>query len=329
MKNVNKIAKKIFSNRFFLLGVVPVLLLLFWFFASLSFNNKISFSVLLYKHSNSAITQLPKNTLLKGDKIKGEFRAKDDYLGLVMLRFAEYAKHDFSGEDLLVFRLKQKGDKGWYYSNTYRSGLLNNNLSLLFGFPIITDSKNKTYEFELESLSGNKTNGVEINRNSTALFSGYQYPKSEIIKNRRSTLKFIFKKIITSFTNSDFLLSSILYLFPLLVYLAIYMFSSSGKGLNNFRHVITTLISVLILVDIFRIKEIYLGVIVLLILGWIFTAVINKNGSRFSFIFAISLILLWVLLMALRINDFQNKINVWVYMLFIIGLFQAVFEEKK
>jgi hypothetical protein len=246
-----------------------------------------------------------------------------------MLRFAEYGKHDFSGQDILIFRLKPLEDKNWSFENTYRSGLLDNNLLFPFGFPVISNSKDKVYQFEIESSLGNKTNGVEINRNSTALFSGYQYPKSEIIKNKKSIIEFIFKKIITSFTNLDFLLSSTLYLLPLLIYLAIYMFSASNKRLENYKHVITACFFVLILTDLFKIKEVYIGVMISLILCWVFIAIINKKGSILSFIFATILIILCVILIVLDVSDFQNKINVWVFTLFMIGLAQAVIEERR
>jgi hypothetical protein len=79
MKNINKKIKKISINNFIFVGLLPFLLIAFWFISSLIYNNKVSFSVLLYKQSNSDIKQISSDKLLKGGKIAGEFKAKENY----------------------------------------------------------------------------------------------------------------------------------------------------------------------------------------------------------------------------------------------------------
>lgn len=328
MKNMNKKIKKISINSFIFVGLLPFLLIVFWFISSLFLNNKISFSVLLYKQSQSDIKQIYSDKLLKGGKIAGEFKAKENYLGIVMLRFNNYVKHDFSSEDILLFKLREKGTKNWYYINNYRSGLLENNLLFPFGFPIIKDSKNKFYQFEIESLLGNDINAVELNKNNFTFLSGYQFPKSEILSSKKSTTKFLVKKSITSLTNLDFLLSSILYLLPFIIYVFIYILSPWWKRIKYLGYILFVLLLILIFSDIFFIKEFYIGVLISLILGWIHIIVKNKLESRVNFLFAFVLILLWVLLIELKITDFQNKINIWTYTFLVIGLVQAVLEEK-
>jgi hypothetical protein len=294
----------------------------------LIYNNKVSFSVLLYKQSNSDIKQISSDKLLKGGKIAGEFKAKENYLGIVMLRFNNYVKHDFSSEDILLFKLKEKGTKNWYYINNYRSGLLENNLLFPFGFPIINDSKNKIYQFEIESLLGNDINAVALNKNNFTFLSGYQFPKNEILSSKKSTAKFLVKKSITSLTNLDFLLSSILYLLPFIVYVFIYILSPWWKRIKYLGYILFVLLLILIYLDIFFIKELYIGILVSLILGWTYCIIKNKLESKINFLFAFMLILLWVLLITLKINDLQNKINIWTYTFLVIGLVQAVLEEK-
>lgn len=321
--------KKILSNKFIALGILPLLLIAFWFISSLFLNNKISFSVLLYKHSQSDIRQISAEKLLKGNRIAGEFRAKDNYLGIVMLRFDEYVKPDSSGEDILAFRLKEKRSKDWYYFNNYRSGLLKNNLLFPFGFPVIEDSKDKIYEFEIESLLGNETNAAQVNKNNFNLFTGYQFPLVETISDSKATLNFLINKSITSFTNIDFLMSSVLYLLPLIIYILIYVLFPWWKRIENFGYRLFGVFLFFIFLDIFLIKEVYLGVLTFLILGWIYCIVKNKFGSKINFFFVFMLILLWILLIGLDIKEFQNKINIWVYTFLAIGVGQAIFEEKK
>ena len=327
MKNIKRKINKIFLNKFITLGLLPILLIAFWFISSLFLNNKISFSVLLYKHSQSDIRQVSAEKLLKGNRIAGEFRSKDNYLGIVMLRFDEYVKPDSSGEDILAFRLKEKGSKDWYYFNNYRSGLLKNNLLFPFGFPVIEDSKDKIYEFEIESLLGNETNAAQVNKNNFNLFTGYQFPLVETISDSKATLYFLIKKSITSFTNIDFLLSSVLYLLPLIIYIIILL--PWWKKIKNFGLLLSGFFLFLIFLDMFFIKEVYLGVLTFLILGWIYCIVKNKFVSKINFFFVFMLILLWVLLIGLDIKEFQNKINIWVYAFLVIGIGKSIFEERR
>lgn len=326
---INKIIKKNLFNKFLFLGVIPFLLISFWVIASLFFNNKISFSVLLYRQAQNDIKLVTSEKLLKGDKISGEFVAKENYLGLVMLRFNEYIKHDFKSEDVLAFRVKQKEDKNWYYINNYRSGLLENNLLFPFGFPVINNSKDRIYQFEIESLLGNETNAAEVSKNHLSLFTGYQFPKSEILSSKKATFNFLIKKSTISFTNLDFLLSSSLYLIPLIAYVFIYLMSLWWKKIKNLRVVLSRLLILLILLDIFIIKEVYIGVLSILIFGWVYSVIKNKFDSKINFLFVFLLILIWILFTVFDISEFQNKINIWAFTFLTIGLIHTVIEEKR
>lgn len=309
--------------------IISMVLILVWVVASLFFNNKISFSVLMYTHNKSDIVSSPKEKLLKGDKIIGQFQAREDNLGIVILGFKSYVKYDFSGEDVFYFRIKEKGEREWVYVNSYRSGTLQHQLEYPFGFPIFEKSKDKTYEFEIESIYGNKKNAIELNTNNPSLITGYQFPKSEILSSKKSTLNFLIKKSITSFTNLDFLLSSILYLTPLIIYIFIYSMYPWWKKNKYLGFIPCALLLFLIPVDLFLIKEVYIGALLALILGWIYLIIRNKLESKINFIFAFILILLWVLLIKFNIDKFQNKINIWTYTFLIIGVVQAVLEEKR
>jgi hypothetical protein len=326
MKRINK---KQLLNKFIFVGLIPIFLILFWLVASLFLNNKISFSVLLYKQPNQDIRQIPTGKLLKGDKITGQFQAQENYLGLVILRFNEYLKHDFNGEDILVFRLKEKDNKNWYFVGDYRSGLLENNSLFPFGFPVIDNSKSRTYQFEIDSLKGNQTNAVEVSKNNFDLLIGYQFPKKIILSTKQATIHFLLKKFITSFTNLDFLLSSTLYLFPFILYLLIYFISPWREIIKRLVFFITALVLFLIFSDIFILRETYLGLLVVLIIGWVYCIIKNKLDSRINFIFAAILILLWIILIQFKVNIFDNKINIWTYTFLVIGLIQSVLEEKK
>src|SRR3989344_5614403 len=98
---VKKSLLKILGNKYTGLVFIPIVLLIFWWALSLFFNDKISFSVLVYSQDSSLIKQTNKGKLFKEDKIFGEFKAKDNHLGIVLLRFKEFVKPDYRGEDVL------------------------------------------------------------------------------------------------------------------------------------------------------------------------------------------------------------------------------------
>jgi len=329
MKKIIKLPDKFLSNKLISLVLIPFLLIIFWFLSSIIFNNKLSFSVLLYNHSTNDIQKLPEGKFLKGDQIKGEFKAKDNNLGLLSLRFDQYAKHDFASEDVVLFRLREKGDKEWYYTNNYRASLLDKNLTLLIGFPLISDSKGKIYQFEIESQLGNQNNALEISRKKTAFFTGYQYSKREILKSRQKTLQFLTKKTVTSYTNFDFLLNSTLFLTPLFLYAFAYLlfYSSYSSKISLYGYDWSLGLLIVAPLDIFMIQEMYYGIFLFTLLAWVFYVLYKKLESRYTFIFSFALIFIWIGLLILHINKFQNKINVYVYLFLIIGTVQAVFEE--
>lgn len=325
MKNTKKIIKNIFSKKITNLFIIPIVLLFFGIVVSLMFNNKISFSVLLHNHNGSDIKKLAENKLLKGEKIQGEFRASENFLGLVLLRFNQYKKNDYLNEDVLVFRIKDKADNAWYYENRYKSGLLENNSLFPFGFPVINNSKNKTYQFELESQFGNENNGVSLNKNASVLITGYQIPKNEIIGSKALFTKFLFNKFYSSFTNLDFVLSSFIYFLPFLFYIIwAFLFKKSVFIIHIFPQVAI----MFIIFDIFIIKEIYLGLFICFLVFWLISILIYKLESSVSFSLSFLLILIWLIFMILNINTYIHKFNIWVYTLIVVGVVQSVIEER-
>lgn len=329
MKKIIKKIKKIFSNKLVAIGIIPFLLFTFWFMSSLFLNSKISFSVLLYKEPQNEIKQISSEKLLKGGKISGEFRAKENYLGIVMVRFNKYTKHDFTSEDILRFKLREKGTKSWYYLNDYRTGQLENNLLFPFGFPVIQDSKNRIYQFEIESILGNNINAVEVNKKNLAWLTGYQFPIIETFSDNRAAFNFLIKKTITSFTDIDFLLSSSLYMVPLIIYILVYILSPWLRRVKNFRYISPGILLTLIILDVFFVTEVYLGILTSLILGWSYCIAKFRLESKISFSIAFGFIILWTILIMLKITEFQNKINIWVYAFLVIGICHAIFEERR
>lgn len=305
--------------------IIPVFLLLFWLISTIQLVKSTGFSILEYGEPKTAIISGVEGKMVKGDKITGEFKAHENHLGIVVIGFKDFTRYSYDGEDILSFKLKEKNSNDWYFEGGFRSGLLENNLKFPIGFPIIADSKDKTYLFEILSLNGNQNNGVAFDKNDSSISTRYQFP-AEIVKSSNSSIyTFGIKKIKTLMQNPSFMINSALYLLPLFLYLfALYI-----RRFKNAEKFYIFILSVLILADIFYIQEINLPVIFGLVLGWIITIKQYDISYKFTFLYAFIGIFIWAILAPLEINRILDKINLWVYIFLLIGMFQIILGEKK
>jgi len=266
---------------------------------------------------------IPSYKLLKGEKIIGEFRAKENDLGIIMVRFNNYIKPDFASEDTVLFKVKEENQNKWYYVGEYRSGSFEHQDYYPFGFPIIANSQGKVYQFEIVSLSGNSNNALEVNRNQPILLTGYQFPKSEIFGSKFKIVSFLIKKSFYSFTNLNFIFSSTIYLLPLFFYLLLFLINRH----LSLAHYLPFLVMSLILIDIFAVNSVFLGFLFGLVGLWILSIIIYKLNYSTSFVYALILIFIWVLTVILGHKEFENKLNIWVYAFILIGTAQLFWEE--
>lgn len=199
--------------------ILPIFFVSLWLFFSLFFSSDASFTVLQTSHVESNQNHFFNRRLLKGQIVSGTFTAKENYLGIVSVKFTKTRTVEYLDEDILIFRLKEQGNSSWIYENTYRSGLAKADEYIPFGFVPLVDSKNKTYIFELESLRGNDTNALILGGDNPIYVTKYQFPKNEIFNNPRSILDFFVKKTFTLLSNFDLVLSSLLYLLPFIFYI--------------------------------------------------------------------------------------------------------------
>jgi SAM-dependent methyltransferase len=303
---------------------IPCALLLFWFVGALLFNNQISFSVLTYRHPTNAIRSSMVDQLYKGKKIAGSFTAKENHLGIVMLTFEHFVKPDFVGEDILAFRIREKGSPTWFYENSYRSGSLEHQLQYPFGFPVVEESKGKTYEFEIESLNGSARNAIQLNKRSPLLMTGYQFLKKDLMVSKKTLINFLLAKIGTSFTNPDFLLRSTLYLVPFIVYILAVIFYRQFIGVAAY--VSYGLVTLMILDTVF-LQEVYLGVILVINALWITCIYVRVITSKTSFSIAGFALLIALPAMVFGQSEMINKLCIWMYCMLVIGTLQAIVEE--
>ncbi len=320
-----------YSNKFVKWILIPGLLLLLWISLSLFYSSYRSFTVLQYGHKTDVSNNFGERQLLKNQKIQGKFVAKENYLGIISIRFGDIPKVDYDEEDLILFRIREKGQQDWIYENKYRSGSFLQNQYFPFGFKQIENSKGKVYEFELISLNGEEFNSVEIKNTNPIYFSKYKFPKNEIFKDSNSIIKFMTKKLITFANSYDALLSSFAFLIPFIFYMLWIIFFEiwvKSKGIINRRNLFITFVSALIISEIIFYEFIIAGFMLGLLALWVFTVYVCKLKSTTTFTLAFILLAISIISLYFDLGVSADKASTYAYFLIIVGFAQSIGEHK-
>ena len=141
------------------------------------------------------------NHFLKGEKVTAKFKVSENNFGILLFRFAQLSANV---TDTVVFRIKEEGKEDWYYENNYKADQFQPDQYFTFGFPPFKNSKNHTYVFEIESLSGTYKNGIGVSVREPRVALVYKYTKEDL-KNFDILPSFIYKKLIYAIKNANFL----------------------------------------------------------------------------------------------------------------------------
>lgn len=175
----------------------PILFILL-FFISLSLaigysvsTDKTPFLMLTHFYTKGSYIEFHQGELLSGNKVTGEFTAYDNNLGIVGVRFLTQRK---VSNDIFVFRLREKGNSKWYYENEYKVKDFGGYPLFPFGFPIISNSKNKEYYFELESLYGKSGRAVVVSLEAPAIEVKHKFEAGQLLNDKKELISFMVKK---------------------------------------------------------------------------------------------------------------------------------------
>lgn len=161
---------------------------------------------------------LDKTKLLTRETIQENFIARTDNLGTIAIPFDTNGK---SVDDKIIFRIKEVNSKNWYYQNTYNANQFQTNITFPFGFPIISNSKDKKYSFQIESLTGKNNNAISLSKTNVYFLTKYKFSKAELINNPQILLQFFVLKInsrLDSLTAEALAFIFLFSLFPFIVY---------------------------------------------------------------------------------------------------------------
>ncbi len=328
---MQKIIKQSLANPFLRFLAIPASLICIWAILTVIFmiSYDKSFFVLSYPAEKESFHSVVYNgKLAKGQKITGSIIAQENNLGILAIRFIQTQRIAYEDEDTLVFRIKEHGQKKWYYQNQYRSGIIFDTPFLPFGFPIIQESKGKVYDFELESLHGNSENGVTVSKQSPNLITRYQIPRSLLLSNKRNLFVFLSKKIITSFQVPDIIFASFIFSLPLLFYF-LYLIPITRHYMILLKQTKKNYLNLILLLLIF-IDALFLQVnsdilYIVCTVAWLIALGVQHKSSKFSFVTGAILIILIAIFYSLKGITIALEMSSWAFLLFAAGVFQEIF----
>lgn len=277
---------------------------------------------LLYLATDGAdenLVQKKYGEIQKGDMIIGKFVSPHPNLGTVSVRFNN---NNRDSKDTLIFRLREADANEWIYQAQYNTDQFKPGELFPFGFPLLKQSANKIYIFELESLKGATGSGIFLDRQTPSFAAVSFFNKSELFQDYRSTLTFLINKIINVFGTSGGIRFGLVYFSPLILYFA-YVFSK--KVSYQF---LPAVVLVFILLDLFFLAKSYDYYLISVGMLWLLATV------RFKFDFRISGLAAMVLLMLVPAFDISGwkmlaeKAANWSYLFLALAVLFQIYQYK-
>lgn len=325
--------------------VVPILLLLVWFFLSIIYlvSSDFSFTVLSFNHNNEKQATTQDNPSGVNREWTGSFVSKENYLGIVSIVFEKTEKPVF---DKLSFMIRERGDTEWYETNTYDSRQFYYLNNFPFGFKTIKESKNKMYEYKFVSETGGSEYAEAFEKLNPIVVSKYQYPKEILLSDPLLLVTFLVKKIFFALTIPSYRNTIIFYALPFIAYFcSIILFKktlASNKSVIQFKNKLQAVLKkdgllitnnkfflvfiVLLLLDIFVIGQIYDVVSCFLLLYWLALVISLKLRSNYSFLLALLLTILIPIALIIKNDVLLKKIADWIYYILLFGNLHGVVE---
>jgi hypothetical protein len=198
--------------------ILPTLLFLFSFIIlilNILFHD-FSPSVLSFNHNSRTDFKTEFKNIKNGDELTGSFKAVENNLGILSLQFKSLSPV----KGTLQFTLFDDNNTKLAY-NEYDTRQLYYLSEYPFGFPIIENSKGKTYHFKIAFLADNKDAQEALKINESNLITKYKFDSKKIISEPELLFNFIFKKIVFTLSLVGQTKFYVLYFLPLLLLLLV------------------------------------------------------------------------------------------------------------
>jgi len=257
--------------------------------------------------------------------LRGEFTAFSNYLGLLTLRF--------DNKDIIekksVFKIKEKNSNNWYHTSIIDTIQYNIKPLYTFGLPVIADSKNKTYQFEvtiLDYISGEPT--LELSKQLPIITPRYVFPWKVLLKDKHALLNFLNQKISYQLQTPYAIGVFFAYFLPLIGYLLYKsIFHKYFSVTLNVRSIM--LIALLgIGFDMFILRNNYNLLALIFSLIWIGGIIFYKLKPQTSILIALLLLVWCPFFLMAHMEWVGEKAANWMFIFTTIGFFQYLFKAK-
>ena len=169
-----------------------------------------------------------------------------------------------------VFRIKEKQNVDWYHTSNIDTIQYNIKPLYTFGLPVIKDSKNKTYQFEvriLDYVPGDPT--PELSKQMPIITSQYIFPWKVLFSDKDVLFDFLLQKISYQLQNAYSPWVILAYFLPLAVYLFYVSFFRKKYSFAIHIEPITLIALLGIVIDMFVLRNHYNVLALLLSTVWI------------------------------------------------------------
>lgn len=269
--------------------------------------------------------------MFRNDLLSATFKSHYTNLGIIQVRFNNFKR---MSDDILIFRIREKGNTEWYYQANYKTDQFQDNQLFPFGFPLIQDSQNKEYEFEIISQRGNKKNNVGASTSYPSFVAKHIYSRS-MLSDRSELISFIIKKFFNTITDWNVIKRSVAYLIPFLIYTQFERFINF-KRFNRFKRFFIYNVSIAkgivflsIILELVIGETSFDGFFLSIILFWFLTIKEYNLGYKVSAAMGGYLIILIPFLIIFDLTMAAEKLFEWVFIFFTIGFAQLGFTKIK
>jgi hypothetical protein len=304
--------------------IILASLIAFWIIVPVVTNTESALSVIASSYDKSIFSPFLKSEIHKGKKINGVFESRENNLGILAIRFNTFIRIN---KDSLIFRIKEKNAKDWYYTGKYKVDQFQPNDFFTFGFPIIANSQNKSYIFQLESIKGERNDAVALSEIEPVALAKYQFTKAELLQNKAFLPVFIYKKIYYSFTDFNFFVSSLPFLLPLLF--SMLSMKSILKLSKDRKNLFLQIFTLTLFIYLFLSPLMVVNSNLIFLAFWIFLLLFIRLESSVSFLYALIFLCLTPILLLFKKDMIAENFAIWTYYFLVVGTIQSIYELKK
>lgn len=203
-KPEKKLQTPYIQNKSLAYGILASVILLIFFS---TYTSQFNFFSLQKKYTNI----IPSSTTISDVPFTFSFIAKENNMGVILVHLTNIVGTDTqrrltvdpNKHQRFLIRMKEKGAHKWYATQDTSPAEIGNSTSYPFGFPTITDSKDKTYIVEMSLRDIDYSSSIIFNKDTYSLSTVHQIPKQTLLKNPLKLVAHIGDKLQTAFMNPE------------------------------------------------------------------------------------------------------------------------------